>query len=130
MARIQKKTIAQFIMYNIGGFLYFWSAWLIITFGEKYIGLWWANIVGNGVGIIVNYIVQRYFTFGSKNNSNARSGWRFVVLTAVNLVISYYILKGLTTAGIPLWAAQFVSAGFFMGWNWLWYRLWVFRGRR
>ena len=117
----------QFIAYNIGGFLYFWSAWSIITFGEKYIGLWWANIAGNGVGIILNYIVQRYFAFGSKKSSNAHSGWRFVVLTGVNLIISYYILKGLTSAGIPLWAAQFVSAAFFMGWNWLWYKFWVFK---
>ena len=111
--------------YLAGGGAYFWSAWLIITFGTAYMGLWWANILGNAVGVILNYVAQRYLAFPGKNIFNA--GVKFVLLTVVNFVISYAILKYLTAQGIPLWAAQFVSAGFFTVWNYAWYKLWVFK---
>ena len=126
MAKISKKSVWQFAKYSAGGFVYFWSAWLVITYGEPVIGLWWANIIGNSIGIVLNYLIQQYWTFNSKNKSIFNAGWKFIVLTVVNLVLSYYILKGLVAIGVPLWLAQFVSAGFFTGWNWVWYRYWVF----
>ena len=127
MSIVKKKSAGQFLKYNFGGLLYFASAWLIITFGTKYIGLWWANVIGNGVGIVLNYLVQRFWTFASKKNAGAHSNWKYIVLTLLNLVLSYYILKSLVHVGIPLWFAQFISAGFFTGWNWAWYKYWVFK---
>jgi len=111
--------------YVAGGGAYFWSAWLIITFGTDYIGLFWANLIGNMVGIFLNYLAQRFWAFPGNNIFN--SGWKFLLLTIVNLAISYLILRSLTSAGIPLWLAQFFSAGFFTVWNYAWYRLWVFK---
>ena len=103
---------------------------MIITFGTARIGLFWANIIGNMVGIVLNYLVQRLWTFKDGDKTLFNSGWKFAVLTIVNLGISYLILKGLTTAGMELWLAQFVSAGFFTGWNWVLYKYWVFRGQK
>lgn len=126
-----KKTKKQFFTprsvlgYLAGGGAYFWSAWLIITFGTPYIGLWWANIIGNAVGVTLNYLAQRYLAFPGKNIFN--SGKKFVALTLVNFLISYIILKLLTHFGVPLWFAQFISAGFFTIWNYGWYKLWVFK---
>lgn len=110
--------------YVAGGGAYFWSAWLIITFTTDIIGLFWANLIGNIVGITLNYLAQRFWAFPGKNIFN--SGWKFLLLTVVNLLISYLILKFLTGIGIPLWLAQFFSAGFFTVWNYAWYKLWVF----
>lgn len=118
-------TKRSLIGYIVGGGAYFWTAWLIITFGTAYIGLWWANLIGNTIGIIINYAAQRYWAFPGKNIFN--SGWKFLLLTAVNFVISYLILKLLTGLGVPLWLAQFFSAGFFTIWNYVWYKLWVFK---
>lgn len=111
--------------YLAGGGAYFWSAWLIITFGAPIIGLWWANIIGNTVGVVLNYLAQRFLAFPGNNVFN--SGWKFLTVTLANFVISYFILKFLTGLGIPLWLAQFFSAGFFTVWNYGWYKLWVFK---
>ena len=113
------------IGYLAGGAVYFWSAWLIITFGTQYIGLWWANIIGNAVGVTLNYLAQRFWAFPGKNIVN--SGWKFGLLTIINFFISYLVLRLLTGFGIPLWFAQFLSAGFFTVWNYGWYKLWVFK---
>lgn len=118
-------TKRSLIGYLAGGGAYFWSAWLIITFGEKHFGLWWANIIGNSVGVILNYLAQRFLAFPGKNIFN--SGWKFAVITAANFILSYLILKTLMGLGIPLWLAQFISAGIFTIWNYAWYKLWVFK---
>lgn len=118
-------TTRSVLGYLAGGGAYFWSAWLIITFATPVIGLWWANIIGNTIGVILNYLAQRFLAFPGNNIFN--SGWKFATITLVNFVISYFILKFLTNLGIPLWLAQFFSAGFFTIWNYGWYKLWVFK---
>lgn len=125
--KLPKKffTKRSVLGYIAGGGAYFWSAWLIITFGEKYVGLWWANIIGNSIGIVLNYLFQRFLAFPGRNILN--SGWRFAIITIVNLFLSYCILRWLTNTGIELWFAQFISAGIFTAWNYVWYKLWVFK---
>ena len=103
---------------------------MIITFGSSYIGLWWANIIGNGAGIVINYLVQQFFTFETGKKNITHSSWRFIFITIVNLLLSYILLKTLTERiNIPLWLAQFFSAAFFTVWNWFWYKYWVFKGK-
>ncbi|MCA9332265.1 GtrA family protein [Candidatus Saccharibacteria bacterium] len=119
-------TKRSMIGYVAGGGAYFWSAWLIITFGTQYIGLWWANIIGNTIGVLLNYLAQRFWAFPGKNIFN--SGVKFITLTLFNFLISFGILKLLNeNFGVPLWFAQFISAGFFTFWNYIWYKLWVFK---
>lgn len=110
----------------MGGGAYFWSAWAIITFSAPHIGLWWANIIGNGVGIMLNFLIQKFWTFGSDKNI-LNSGWKFIVLTLFNLVLSYFILKQFIAWGVALWLAQFFSASIFTVWNWVMYKTWVFK---
>jgi hypothetical protein len=43
-------------------------------------------------------------------------------------MIDYLIILGLKKIGISPYIGQFVSAGFFWGWNFFWYRFWVFTG--
>ena len=126
MIKYSRKSFIQFLKYNIGGLLYFWSAWVIITYGTGKIGLFWANIIGNASGILLNYTVQRFWTFGGGRIGPKKSGWKFVTLTIVNLFLSYGILRGLTAIGVALWFAQFISAAIFTFWNWFWYKYWVF----
>lgn len=118
-------TKRNLLGYLGGGQAFFWSSWLIITFGERYIGLWWANLLGNVVGITLNYICQRYLAFPGKHILN--SGWRYALITIINLFLSYGALKWLTGIGIDLWFAQFISAAIFTIWNYAWYKLWVFK---
>jgi len=94
------------------------------------IGLWWANIIGNGVGVTINFILERYWVFeGTKKRNITDVTWKYIVFTGVNFLISYLILRGLQGVGIPIAIGQFISAGFFTVWNYLWYRFWVFKGK-
>ena len=65
-----KKLIVQFVEYMVAGGAYFWSGYFLIVFLTPVIGLWWANLIGNGVGITVNFILERYWVFNSAKKRN------------------------------------------------------------
>jgi putative flippase GtrA len=127
MQKLSKKSVWQFLKYNFGGFVYFWTAWAIITFLTDSLGSVQAYLLGNFVGLSLNYLVQRFWVFSEGQQTLLNSGWKFIVLTIVNLVLGYYLLQLLVGLSVPLWLAQFGNAGFFMVWNWVWYKYWVFR---
>ena len=113
--------------YLVSGGAYFWSGYFIIVFMTPVIGLWWANLLGNTVGVTVNFLLQHYWVFsGSKKPRLTTVSWRYVLITGVNFVINYYILRGLLKLGVVVAIGQFIAAGFFTIWNYLWYRYWVF----
>lgn len=130
--KIQKKTkklLIQIAEYLVAGGAYFWSGYFIIVFLTPVIGLWWANLIGNGVGITVNFILERYWVFDSKKKrSITQTSYRYIIYTVINFFLNYFILKGLQDIGINVAIGQFISAGFFTVWNFIWYRLWVFKG--
>lgn len=130
LSKRNKKLLVQFAEYIVAGGAYFWSAYLLIVFLTPVIGLWWANIIGNGVGVTINFILERYWVFeGTKKRNITDVTWKYIIFTAVNFLISYLILRGLQEIGIPIAIGQFISAGFFTVWNYLWYRFWVFKGK-
>lgn len=94
------------------------------------IGLWWANLIGNGVGITINFILERNWVFtGSKSRKTTDVTFKYIVYTAFNnFILNYFILLGLQKAGIPVSIGQFIASAFFTVWNYFWYRFWVFKG--
>jgi len=118
------KRIAQYL---VSGGAYFWTAYLLIVFLTPVIGLWWANLLGNGVGVTLNFVLQRYWVFtGSKARPTTSVTGKYVVYTGCNFLLSYLILRSLQAVGIPVAIGQFISAGFFTVWNYFWYKHWVF----
>ncbi|MFO0882186.1 MAG: GtrA family protein [Candidatus Saccharimonadales bacterium] len=114
--------------YLVAGGAWFWSGYFIIVFLTPIIGLWWANLIGNAVGLTLNFILERYWVFeGGKKRKVTEVSSRYIILTAVNFFLNYFILKGLLSVGINVAIGQFVSAGFFTIWNYFWYRFWVFK---
>jgi putative flippase GtrA len=125
-----KKLFIQIAEYLVSGGAYFWSGYFIIVFLTPVIGLWWANIIGNGVGVTVNFILERYWVFkGSKKRTLTEVSGKYVFFTACNFLINYLILKTLQNAGIPVAIGQFIASGFFTVWNYLWYKFWVFKDK-
>lgn len=125
-----KKLLVQIGEYMIAGGAYFWSGYFIIVFLTPIIGLWWANLLGNGVGITVNFILERNWVFkNTKSRNLTEVSWRYIVFTGFNFILNYFILKSLLGIGIQVAIGQFIAAGFFTVWNFLWYRLWVFKGK-
>lgn len=100
---------------------------------DQYLGLslWWAKLLANITGITVNFILERTWVF-KENRRHKRLTVvteRYFFLTLANFVIDYLIIRFLKDYfGVSPYIGQFVSAGFFYGWNYLWFKYWVFGG--
>ncbi len=124
----RRKLIIQFAEYIVAGGAWFWSAYFITLALDPLIGLGWANIIGNLVGVTINYFLSVLWVFKTKNTKHAMSAsWKYIVYTALNFVLSAAMLKGLRAVGVEPAIGQFISAGFFTIWNYVWYKLWVFK---
>lgn len=129
MKKPKRKQLVQAAQYLVSGGAWFWSGYFIIVLMTPVIGLWWANLLGNGVGITVNFLLQRYWVFdGSRKTKTTTVTGRYVVYTSLNsFILNYLILLGLEKVGVPIYIGQFVASGFFMFWNFIWYKTWVFK---
>lgn len=130
--KIDKKRIEaiQIAEYLVSGGAFFWSGYATFFVLDQFLGfnLWWAKLFANLTGWIVNYILQRYWVFNSpklkKHQTEVTE--RYIIITIINFVIDYIIVAALKQAGLTPYIGQFISAGFFTIWNYLWYRFWVF----
>ena len=126
------KLITQAAEYLISGGVYFWVGYLVFALLWSGLGwsLWWAVIVSNLIGWIVNYLLQRYWVFkGSQLGSKTSLTSRYIFITLADFLLNYLILYGLRRAGLTPYIGQFISAAFFTVWNYFWYRFWVFPQR-
>lgn len=124
-----RKRAIQFVEYLVGGGVWFWSGYILIVLLDNHIGLFWANVVGNSVGITLNFLVQRFWVFRTKRPGKiAFTAGRYVVYTALNaFLLNYLILYALKEwFGIGTEISQFIASGFFTFWNYFWYKVWVF----
>ncbi len=123
--------------YLVSGGVYFWTGYLVFFIAYSVFGwnLWWAKLISNVIGWVVNFMLQRFWVF---KDPQGRSGlakhreevtFRYAVITLVDFVLDYFIVRGLQIIGISPYLGQFASAGFFTVWNYLWYRSWVFTSR-
>ena len=131
----QKSELTRIAEYMVSGGAYFWSGYGVFFVIDKLVGasFFWAKSISTLVGWTVNFILQRYWAFNNprlKKHQTEVTG-RYMVITLVDFVLDYLIVYGLTKISIfgfhvNPYVGQFVSAGFFTVWNYLWYRFWVF----
>ena len=127
-----KKLAIQFGEYMISGGVGFWSGYIIIVTLDDVIGLFWANLIGNAVGITLNFLLERYWVFRTKKNAKLGiMAGRYLIYTALNaFLLNYLILYWLQEAfGMGPEIGQFIASGFFTVWNYFWYKTWVFKGK-
>lgn len=132
MSKTKSKHLGrQIVEYLVAGGAFFWSGY--IAFAVFYSGFGWplfiAKQLANIIGLTVNYILEDRWVFKGKKSRIAydkRRGSRYVIITIVNFGIDYVIVAGLKNLGISPYLGQFVSAGFFTIWNFIWYKYWVF----
>lgn len=128
----KKTLLKQLVGYSLSGSARFWSGYGAFFIFDQVFS--WSFIVSkqvaNVLGLLVEFLLNRYFVFkGLADRSTAtKVSSRFVLVTLVNFAIDYGIVWGLKEVGVSPYIGQFVSAGFFWGWNFLWYRFWVFTG--
>lgn len=133
MFKLKKKDtreVKRITEYLVSGGAYFWSGYAAFFVGDKifHLNLWWAKLAANMFGWTINYMLQRYWVFNNPKLAKHRLDVtsRYMVITAVDFIIDYYIVRGLKSIGITPYIGQFMSAAFFTVWNYIWYRLWVF----
>lgn len=134
MAKKQKrKLLVQFAEYMFTGGVWFWSGYILIVLLDDHIGLFAANFVGNAVGITLNFILERYWVFKTKKQAKLSvMAKRYVIYTALNaFLLNYAILYALEEfAGLKPEIGQFIASAFFTGWNYYWYKNWVFKDKK
>lgn len=125
-----KHSIKQIIQYSITGGAWFWSGYAMFALCYSFFGI---DIVPSKVisycfGLIINFLLERFWVFDSKQarKNLDKVTIKYVLLSAVNLVIDTLIVWSLSLQGLTPYIGQFVSAGFFTVWNYMWYKLWVF----
>lgn len=126
----KKLELKRFVEYFVSGGVWFWSGYALIVLLDNHIGLFWANLIGNAVGITLNFILERYWVFKTKNPAKLGIATkRYIVYTALNaFLLNYFILYGLRSVGIEPEIGQFIASGFFTVWNYIWYKTYVFKG--
>src|SRR5206468_3109884 len=117
----QRKIALQFVKYSVSGGAYFWSGYLMFFVADKGLhwNLWWAKMSANIVGWVVNYSLQRFWTFTNPELKKHKTQvtFRYGVITLVDFLIDYMIVASLKTLGLTPYLGQFGSAGFFTFWN-------------
>lgn len=127
----QQKEVTRFTEYIISGGAYFWAGYGMFFVADQvlHFNLWWAKLTANIFGWTVNYLLQRYWVFNNpklKAHQTEVTG-RYIFITLVDFVMDYLIVNGLKTFfGVTPYIGQFASSAFFTGWNYFWYRFWVF----
>lgn len=124
-----RRLLRQFVEYMISGGVWFWSGYILIVLLDDIIGLFAANLIGNGVGIALNFILQRYWVFRTNKPGNITlTAKRYVAYTLLNaFLLNFLILYGLREyLGLKPEIGQFIASGFFTFWNYFWYKVWVF----
>jgi putative flippase GtrA len=126
-----KSELTRVVEYFVSGGVWFWSGYILIVLLDNHIGLFLANFVGNAVGITLNFLLERYWVFKSNRPAKlAIAAKRYVVYTALNaFLLNYLILLGLRDGlNIQPEIGQFIASAFFTFWNYVWYKLYVFKG--
>lgn len=125
-----KRELVRIGEYLISGGLYFWTGYLVFFITDSLLGwsLFWAKMTANVIGWTVNFLLQRFWVFRNPELSSHKvevTG-RYIFITLVNFFLDYLIVYALQLAGVTPYIGQFVSAGFFTVWNYIWYKTWVF----
>lgn len=126
----RKLELKRLLEYMITGGAWFWSGYAMfaLLFGVFKWHIVPAKIIAYLFGLSVNFILERFWVFRDTKAKKQLQAVtiRYVLLSGMNLCIDTAIVWGLSKLGLTPYLGQFVSAGFFTIWNYIWYKLWVF----
>lgn len=133
MPRKHKKSEVQRIAeYLVSGGAQFWSGYAAFAVFDLLFNIpFWPNRVASyGVGVVVNFYLQRFWVFKKKTitkKETRQSAQKYYGLMFSNFLIDLAIVGGLyELAGVSPYIGQFISAGFFTVYNYVLFKFWVF----
>lgn len=127
----QKREARRIVEYLVSGGAFFWSGYVVLLGLNWWLGpdyLWLSTSASYVVGWAVNYFLQRYWVFDNPKlkKHQTQVTYRYIAISAVNLVLNYVIIKIWVSMGYRVEIGPFLASAFFTVWNYLWYKLWVF----
>lgn len=125
-----QREMMRITEYLVTGGAWFWSGYAVfaLCYSGLKLGIIPSKIISYIFGLTVNFLLQRYWVFADssgKKQTNDITG-KYIALATLNLGIDTLIVWSLSEVGVTPYIGQFVSAGFFTFWNYIWYKLWVF----
>ena len=108
----------------------------IVGFGLIFLLMWrgfspeLANIIGYAVGICFSFVMNRIFTFQSKQTSkkaNLREFIKFVSSMLIAWSLNFITLKICLKMGVNAYLAQIISGGIYTITGYLLSKIWVFK---
>ena len=128
---VVRPALAQFVRFTAVGASGTAVQYLALWFGVERCGADPAVASGAGyvIGSVVNYVLNYFFTFGSRQ-SQWRAASRYFTLLGVgwcwNALLMLLLVRD---AGWHYWPAQLVASTVVLLWNFIGSRWWVFRAR-
>lgn len=130
----RRVEIKRLIEYGITGGAWFWSGYAMfaLLYSVFKADIITAKVVSYVFGLLVNFVLERFWVFRDTHAKKQlqKVTYKYILLSVLNLGIDTFIVWGLDRVGVTPYIGQFVSAGFFTVWNYLWYKLWVFAKKK
>ncbi|MCZ2812317.1 MULTISPECIES: GtrA family protein [unclassified Modestobacter] len=100
------------------------TLWLLYDVAGR--PLWLATTAGFWLSFVVNFLANKYFTFGVRTDGT-RQLLRYGLLVVLNYLANLGIVTGLVAVGLPAVLAKVIAVALLTGLNFFAYRHWVFR---
>lgn len=91
------------------------------------LNVYFSQVCGYLAGMLNSYLINRRWTFQTKQNFFSLQFFKFILSNLFVLVISVFLLKFFLDFSIPVLLAKLFTVCITMGVNFLISRLWVFR---
>lgn len=104
--------------------VYFGFLWLLVS--RSTVPLWCSSSVAYAGSLLVNYVLQRWFTFRSKK-PHSHAGPRYLLIHAVGMGLNSGTLGlGVDVLNLPLVPCQVVAIGLVAVWSYIAQKRWAF----
>ena len=129
LGRLKNADLRQFLQFAMVGAAATATQYavLIVLVEAAHVAELPATVVGYLCGAIVNYTLNRRFTFAGTQSSVAKSFAKFWVVNLLGLGLNTAIFATLFQLGAHYLLAQLAATGVGLFWNYFGSRLFVFR---
>ncbi|HEX3027958.1 MAG TPA: GtrA family protein [Clostridia bacterium] len=118
---LEPKSLMQFAKYLVTGVLAAVTEYGLFILLKNYVGLWYmfANIPAYFAGFWISFLLNRFWSFNSKENFKKQL-LQYFALFSINLCVQSILLYLLTgPAGIPSSISKIFVMGLIVLWNFI-----------
>ena len=131
MQFLKDKKVFKYLF--IGFTAFFVDYCLFIFLNElTHLPIFYSNMIALLTGFLISFFGNRILVFGSDKTSRMKHGiykqiFFYIVLLAINTVLSYLIIKSLQSINIDAAIGKIISMVFIVAWNYILYKKIIFK---